>query len=128
MTFERKATVGLYITTYEISEENEYMPILSHIFWGKDIKQALNYAKSHLVTDAFFNGSFIGELPWKDTILYLDNDGQIVSSQYMDERTERRNIDSAFRELTARAQVIRKDLDRMGVIQTIQRISNKEVS
>ena len=46
----------------------------------------------------------------------------------MDERTERRNIDSAFRELTARAQVIRKDLDRMGVIQTIQRISNKEVS
>ena len=60
MTFDMKAPIGLYITTYEQSKTGKYNPVLSHIFWGDTIKQATEYAQAHLISDVFFSGSFVG--------------------------------------------------------------------
>lgn len=47
------AYYGIAITSYELNGTKE-QPILTHIFWGKDIIEALNYTKSHLISDYFF--------------------------------------------------------------------------
>ena len=75
---EAKAPLGLAITTYEFDDKNLPVPVLTHIFWGKDLKEAYDYAKSHLVTDYFFSGTFTGGINWKGTFLELDYDGEVV--------------------------------------------------
>jgi hypothetical protein len=91
----KKAKYGLMITSYEISE-NGPNPVLSHIFWGNTIDEAIGYAKSHLITDYFFSSSFIGKMSWKGSYLILENEPdfigrKITNKQYdkiMDELDE----------------------------------------
>lgn len=49
---EKKMTApyGISITTFE--NDNE-LPTLTHIFWGKTLKDAIHVAESHLKTDYF---------------------------------------------------------------------------
>lgn len=74
---------GIVINSYEIEKENDGSekanPILTHVFWGKTIKQAVGYAKSHLISDFFFSSNFIGQMEWNDSTLELAYNGKIIS-------------------------------------------------
>ena len=63
---ESLGNVGIRVDSYENNN-----PILTHIFWGKDINQAIEYAKSHLVSDVFFASTFTGTMKWRDDTLIL---------------------------------------------------------
>lgn len=67
----------IWITTYELSDKGA-TPVLSHVFYGHSVDQAYGYAKSHLVTDFFFSSSFVGSMPWGNSVLHLNNDKHIV--------------------------------------------------
>lgn len=69
---------GIVVNTIEISNEGENIP-LTHIFWGKSIKQALGRAISHLVSDLFHSTTFTGEMAWKDGKLNLSYEGKIIN-------------------------------------------------
>lgn len=111
---------GIYITSYEFSGD-EPAAILSHIFWGKTYNEAFRYAKSHLISDAFFNGTFTGELPWNNTVLVLGYDGQIYSV-----KNTKFEINKTIKELTKHAKAIHKDQEKLGMIQVVQQISQKK--
>lgn len=66
--------IGIRVDTYEGNS-----PILTHIFWGKDLSQAISYARSHLISDLFFSSTFRGEMKWKDGILFLSYNGKVMS-------------------------------------------------
>lgn len=61
-----EGNLGIVVTSYESDT-----PVLTHIFWGENLKEALGNAKAHLVTDFFFSSSFRGEMKWRDNILRL---------------------------------------------------------
>ena len=70
---------GVVVTSFEINENGEINPIITHIGWGKSIKQAVGYLKSHLISDYFFNSTFNGEMKWQDGKLKLVYRGKIIS-------------------------------------------------
>jgi hypothetical protein len=121
MNFDMKAPIGIYITSYERSKNGKFNPILSHIFWGKDINQAFSYAKSHLISDVFFSSSFTGDLPWNDSIIIIDYDGEIISTN----KKVNGDIDEILDRLSENASDIRNKQDKSGIIQTIQKLSKK---
>ena len=45
---------GIVVTSYETDDKGNVDPIITHISWGKTIKQALGYLKSHSISDHFF--------------------------------------------------------------------------
>ena len=84
------ADYGIVVTTYEISkdksnssskgdEEDNYNPVITHIGWGNNIRQALNYLKSHLKSDYFFNSTFNGEMKWNNKVLRLAYEGKVIN-------------------------------------------------
>jgi hypothetical protein len=76
-----KSRYGLAITTYEQSDDPtpRWNPVLTHTFWGNTLDQAVEYAKSHLITDKFFRASFSGSMPWKGGTLVLANTGEVIA-------------------------------------------------
>lgn len=118
--FDMKAPIGLYITSYEKSEDGNYNPILSHIFWGETIRQAFGYAKSHLISDVFFTGSFVGEMPWNNFVLYIDVDGKIMS---LKDVKITQNIDNVLVKLSDISQDIHNKQEKSGLIQIVQKLS-----
>lgn len=68
------APIGIVVSTYE-----EGSPVLSHIFWGKDVDEAMGYAQSHMETDEFFRSSFKGTMEWHGSTLYLEDVVQVVA-------------------------------------------------
>ena len=71
---ESLGNVGIRVDSYENNN-----PILTHIFWGKDINQAVQYAKSHLVSDVFFASTFTGTMKWRDDTLILSYNGKVLT-------------------------------------------------
>lgn len=65
--------IGIAVSTYE-----EDTPVLTYIFWGIDIDEAVGYARSHMETDSFFRSSFIGTMEWKGNTLYLHDIVQVL--------------------------------------------------
>src|SRR5258708_14994856 len=112
-----KASIGIYITSYEVSGDEPH-PILSHIFWGETYEEAYRYAKSHLISDAFFNATFTGKLPWNDTVLILTYDGEMISV-----KNTKKNINTVLKHLSTDAKMIHKKQEKLGLIQTVQHIS-----
>ena len=114
---ELKAPIGISITSYELDDQTKkYNPILTHIFWGNDIDQALGYAKSHLVTDYFFSSPFIGEMEWQGSVLYLDIEGNILGKH------NKREISKVLDELANRAEEVNDQQYSLGIVRTIQLI------
>ena len=114
------APFGIFITTYEYDQDNdEYTPILSHIFWGQNFNQALDYAKSHLISDVFFSSSFVGELPWRDSVLILSNDGSYLGS------SKAPSIKTALNQLKKKAKDVNEKQVETGMIQTVQMLSSE---
>lgn len=116
-----KAPIGLDITTYEFSD-NKSTPILSHVFWGQDLDEAIGYAKSHLISDVFFSASFIGELPWRDTILHLSSEGDILSVECVPHD----KIQDAINRVAQHAVEVYKAQEQAGVIQVIHYLSKQD--
>jgi len=114
-----KAPIGLYITSYETSGD-EAKPILSHIFWGKTLKEVYQYAHSHLISDAFFNGTFMGQLPWNDEVLILSYDGQ-----YLTTNNNKHQIKATLKKLMKDAKEIHNLPTHKKLIQTVQHLSTE---
>ncbi len=103
-----KAKVGLMITTHESGK-----PILSHTFWAETIDQAISFAKSHLLTDAFFEASWEGTFPWRGGVLELSNHGEWISSGRIG-FTDPQTLNSALEKIKETAKDIesKKKLDQ----------------
>jgi len=67
-----KSEYQISITTYEGDKLT-----LAHIFYGDSLKDAINIAKSHIITDEFFRSSFLGSMEWKGNTLKLSNNYEV---------------------------------------------------
>lgn len=113
-----KAPVALAITTYEFNNNN-YNPIITHIFWGKDLDEAVGYAHSHLKTDFFFSSSFVGEMPWRGSVLILRNKNQIINKKDFISPQER---DGIIKDLTQDGRQINLEQRANGILRVIERL------
>jgi hypothetical protein len=120
-SFDMKASIGLCVTSYEQNKNKKYEPIMSHIFWGNNLEQAISYAKSHLISDLFFSSTFIGTMPWKDTMLYIAYDGEILTSQENDD------IEKILDSLSEKAEEINYKQEKSGMIQIVQKLSSMKI-
>jgi len=109
--------IGLSITTYEIDNQGESTAVLTHIFWSKNLKGAMEIAKSHIITDNFFSGSFVGEMPWKDFVLHLENDIDVIG--------QKPNLNKLYNQLQKQAIKIHREKQKIGLIELITDLSNK---
>lgn len=105
------------ITTYEITSEGQLNPVLTHVFWGHDLQQAIGYAKSHLITDDFFSASFEGGMPWKGSILRMTNEGKIIDRYTYSDPEE---VIVILDKLGSKARHINRLKDELGIIRQIQ--------
>jgi hypothetical protein len=112
-----KAPYGIQITTYELLDDGIQKPTLTHIFWGDDKEEALGNAKAHLLTDYFFSSSFVGEMGWYDSVLYLKNKTEIVSI-----KKTNKNIHQVLDELRERACEVHEQQTSFGILEIIERI------
>jgi hypothetical protein len=113
-----KAPSGLEVTTYEVSgQDRTASPIISYIFWGKTLEQAMSYAKSHLKTDYFFSSTFGGQMPWVDTVLEFNYDGELLG-QYQTE-----SVDDLLDDLSHEAQKIHAKQEKAGLVKIIRLLS-----
>jgi hypothetical protein len=110
----------IWITSYEF-DKNKWNPILTHVFYGKTIDEAYGYARSHLITDYFFSSSFLGEMPWKNTVLRMSNKGELIDT-YGDEDTE--IIEQILKDLTEEAKKIADIQDDLGLVVVINEIAD----
>lgn len=69
------ATHRVRISTFEIDESTRtHELVLEHIFHGKTLEEAVQRAKSHLITDFFFSSSMLESMPWKEgSVISLRN-------------------------------------------------------
>lgn len=113
--------IGLSITTYEYSNGTSNRT-LTHIFWGDTIEDTYNIAKSHLITDYFFSGSFEGGIQWKGKFLKLDNEGKLVGQYtYSDEE----DLEDILDTLLEDAEEVNGLKEETGIIQQIEFIGEQ---
>ena len=110
---------AIQIDTYEIDDDQEILT-LSHTFYGKTLKQAVGIAHSHLLTDYFYSSSFVGEMPWKQTKLYLVNRGQIKSFP----KVSSSQVSKILTELADHAEHVNSMQTNLGVPEIIQEVAN----
>ena len=117
---ELRAPYGLSITTFECGDTCRV--VLTHIFWGETEEQAIEYARAHLITDAFFSSSFVGQMSWNNSVLHLRNSGELIQRGYTDP-DEGREI---LHELASDAARINYQQRRAGILMQIERLSRRE--
>ena len=110
----------IWITTYEISK-NGLNPTLSHVFYGKTLKEAYGYARSHLITDYFFSSSFVGSMSWKGSILRMTNGGKVTNIYHPENVNETKQIMS---KLNSDARKINGQQIDSGMIMVIQEVAH----
>lgn len=110
----------IWITTFEFSK-NGMTPVLSHVFYGSTLDEAYGYAKSHMITDFFFSSSFLEEMPWKNSIIYMKNQGKVL---YMDNFQDPAQAQQILFQLSEKAQEITSDQYKSGMVLAIQEVAN----
>ena len=113
---ELLAKVGLVVTSYEITKKGR-RPVVSHIFWGENIEEALGYALPHLVTDYFFSSTFIGKMAWKGGELTIEYDGALLGMKRIDK------LDRLLDQLDARAHELHNDERLLTVSEILQELT-----
>ena len=76
---ESQADFGFVVHTYEVDANGSETPILSHVFWGHNLDQALALCQAHLKSDGFFSSSFIVEMIWGNDELFMNNYPNVIS-------------------------------------------------
>lgn len=109
----------IWITTYEI-QSNDPKPVLSHVFYGSTLDEAYGYAKSHLITDFFFSSSFLGFMPWKNSIIKMTNSGDILNLYYPQNPNETQRI---LLQLNEEAYKINQMQNQAGMLMVIQEVT-----
>lgn len=118
-SFPQLAPFGIAITTYEIDPQTQrYIPVLTHIFWGQNFNEAIGYARSHLITDVFYSSSFIGELPWKSSVLLLTNEGRYIGI------ANAPNINETVNDLAQKAKIAHQAQVDTRILQTVHMLSS----
>ncbi len=82
------------------------------------MKRAVEIAKSHMLSDVFFSSSFMGEMPWRDTVLYLSNDGKVISGMEIDGKKVGDIMDNLY-EHAERVSGLQKKMSLFQVIQIV---------
>lgn len=120
---------AIVITSYEISKDesnnNNYTPIISHVFWGNNIKQALGYAKSHLVTDYFFSSTIAGDMLWKGKTLEMGYEGKIITVEGIARRGITNDIMDEISEEMERIIKLQEDKQIPEIINEISLLKDK---
>ncbi len=69
--------VTLMITTYELTEDDQKIPIwnatVTHVFHGETTERVYQISDAHKLTDAFYRASFEGRFPYKGGVIILKN-------------------------------------------------------
>lgn len=117
--FQQLAPFGIVITTHEL-RNRKYVPIVTHVFWGQNYDEAFRYAKSHLLTDVFYSSSFVGELPWGDSVLILGNTGRYLGI------ANAPLIQDMLADLASWAEDIHQQQEDTNIIQTVQMLSRSD--
>jgi len=125
---------SVMITSYEFDEDTgKYNPVLSHVAHGKTIKACVGILHSHLITDYFFTASMLGEFEWRDSIIEIDVEGQIlrekqIKSHYAteDSAKQEKKIEKILEELKEQAEKVEKKQQKSGMIAAIKIIAGKE--
>jgi hypothetical protein len=52
----------LHVRTYELDDQNKFVPVLEHVFFGKTKAEAEHTASSHEKTDTFFKSCGAGAI------------------------------------------------------------------
>jgi hypothetical protein len=121
LKMEPKAKYGIAITTYEVDQETgEKDPILTHVFWGKTLEDALGYAKSHTITDFFFASSFDGEMPWGKDVLLLKNTYRLIGAS---NRTNQ--VDQIIDQLDDEAKINLAKEKQFGILEVMSQMTEK---
>jgi hypothetical protein len=76
ITLDVAAKVAILITSYEVEKSKETI-VLSHIFYGKTLTEAMGNAKAHLISDYFFSSTIFGEMKWKGDTIYISSEGRV---------------------------------------------------
>ena len=122
---EFESNVSLAVSTFEYNEDqDEYRLVLTHVFHGDTLNDALQYAISHLKTDVFFTGSMLGKLRWKGFEMKLAVHGQVVIQTG---RKRQVDIEKILDELTEMAVDVHEDHRRLGILRGIDKLSEKEI-
>ncbi len=67
--------LAVEITTSEWDEAGQaWSPVLSHVFYGRNMAEIEGLIKSHRITDRFFDASFRGTFKWRGSVLKLQNE------------------------------------------------------
>lgn len=105
---------AIQIDTYEVNGEQETLT-LSHIFYGKTLKEAVGIAHSHLITDFFYSSSFVGTMPWRNAELSLLYSGEVYGPKSISED----KIDEILDELEIAAVKINRQQIELGISKLI---------
>ena len=116
---------AIIVTSFEIND-GKTTAVLSHVFHGETLDQALGYAKSHMVSDLFYSASFIGEMKWKDKKLILSYDTKVISISYMRTEILQRMTDDAHVKLEAEVKKVLDNQYKWGFPEIINAISKEK--
>jgi hypothetical protein len=110
--------VGVVITSYESDS-----PVITHIFWGESLDEAVSVAKSHLITDYFFSSTFVGELPWGEDVLKLTYNGRLINVSRFESQSQ---LTSILQDIATDAERINEEQRSLGMQEIVQDISELE--
>jgi hypothetical protein len=109
----------IWITTYEVSD-NGLSPVLSHVFYGSTLDEAYGYAKSHMITDFFFSSSFLGKMPWRNSVIEMTNRGKVID---MNNFEHPEKVQQLLSGLSEKAQKVNSDQYKSGMVLAIQEVA-----
>lgn len=63
--------IKLTVTTYEMTPDKKWNPVVTHVFYGSTRKEAYDVLNAHMKTDQLFAGSYKGQ--WRGIVLTNSN-------------------------------------------------------
>ncbi|SNW62287.1 Hypothetical protein ORPV_383 [Orpheovirus IHUMI-LCC2] len=82
------------------------------------MEDALGIAKSHLVSDYFFSSSFVGQMPWNNGVLILNNEGSLIG-QY-----SKNDLNNILNDISSAAADVNEKQYENGILQVIETVQN----
>lgn len=120
MDFEQASShVGLIVDSYELSP-GKSTPVLSHIFWGETLDEAVGYAQAHLLSDYFFSASWLGQVAWSQGEIAVHNEGRLLGVY---SNSDAKRVSSILSELEKTADKVVGDQVRLGVVRAVRTLS-----
>ncbi|MEM3857848.1 MAG: hypothetical protein QW478_00435 [Candidatus Micrarchaeaceae archaeon] len=115
--------IQLWVTTYEYYN-NTWNPTLSHVFYGHTLNDAIDVAKSHLITDFFFSSSFVESMNWRESTLILLNKYRMLGIKQMSQ-LEYQNIVKDLHQYGVRVNTLQKEQHMDKIIDKVDELNSQ---